>query len=117
MVKISIIPRAISGDGRAIVGNLGIDKPALWSESIGAVDLQPFLSGLGLDLTGWRLTEVTAISGDGTTLAGRGTAADASMSGAWIATIPEPSTWVLGGITLALAAVALYRHAAASRSD
>jgi uncharacterized membrane protein len=95
--------RAVSDDGRVIVGMSA--RPILWTEGTGAVELQPFLTGLGLDLTGWTLTDVRAISGDGKTIAGHGIPPDPSMSGAWIATIPEPSTWLLGGIALSVAAL------------
>jgi hypothetical protein len=83
---------------------VGSSQPAIWFDGA-VVDLQPYLTGLGLDLTGWTLTEVTVLSGDGTTIAGRGIPPDPSMSGAWIATIPEPSTWLLAGTALSTAAV------------
>jgi hypothetical protein len=89
-----------------MVGTIvGSSLPAIWTEATGALELQPFLTGLGLDLTGWRLTEIQAISGDGTTIAGHGIPPDPSMSGAWIATIPEPSSWLLGGIALSTASI------------
>jgi uncharacterized membrane protein len=97
-------PYALSDDGGVMVG-VSAGRPALWTEGTGAMELQPFLAGLGLDLTGWTLTDVRAISGDGTTIAGHGIPPDPSMSGAWIATIPEPSTWLLGGIALSTAAI------------
>jgi uncharacterized membrane protein len=98
--------RAVSDNGSVMVGTIvGSSLPAIWTEATGALELQPFLTGLGLDLTGWTLNDVRAISGDGTTIAGHGIPPDPSMSGAWIATIPEPSTWLLGGIALSAAAI------------
>jgi hypothetical protein len=106
MVELSgFSPYAVSDDARVMVG-VSAGQPALWTEGTGAVELQPFLTGLGLDLTGWRLYDVRAISGDGTTIAGHGFPPDPStMSGAWVATIPEPSTWLLVGIALSTAAI------------
>lgn len=102
---IGIIPGGISDGGQLVIGRLGSNLPALWTEAGGALELQPFLTGLGLDLTGWQLTSVTAISGDGTTIAGQGIPPEPSMSGAWIATIPEPSTWLLGGVAISVSAL------------
>jgi hypothetical protein len=86
----------------------GSSQAAIWFEGVGALDLQTFLIAQGLDLSGWTLGEVTAISGDGTTIAGRGIPPDPSMSGAWIAVIPEPST-----VVLALMAMLLFTKRAA----
>jgi hypothetical protein len=94
-------PVAISDDGRTMIG----DGPEIWMEGTGAVELQPFLTSLGLDLAGWTLTEARAISGDGTTIAGRGIPPDPMMSGAWIAVIPEPPTARLVVFSLAAAAM------------
>ncbi|MEX2138808.1 MAG: PEP-CTERM sorting domain-containing protein [Pirellulales bacterium] len=96
---------AMSDDGSVMVGTIfGSTRPGIWFDGT-VVDLQPYLTGLGLDLTGWTLGNVDVISGDGMTIAGRGLPPDPSMSGAWIATIPEPSTWLLGGIALSTAAI------------
>jgi uncharacterized membrane protein len=105
MTEVAILPRGISDDGGLLIGRLDLNRPALWTEATGAIELQPFLEGLGLDLTGWTLTRVNAISGDGTTLAGQGIPPDPSMSGAWVAVIPEPSTWLLAGTALSIAAI------------
>jgi uncharacterized membrane protein len=94
-------PGAVSDDASVMVGING-GRPAIWTENTGAVELHPFLTSLGLDLTGWTLTEVTAISGDGTTIAGQGIPPDPSMSGAWVAVIPEPSTFGLALVALVL---------------
>jgi uncharacterized membrane protein len=105
---LAFTPRAVSDDGRIVAGVVSFGGPlALWTEETGTVDIQQFLTGLGLDLTGWRLTEVTAISGDGTTIAGHGIPPDPSMSGAWIATIPEPSTWLLAGTSLSATVIGI----------
>jgi hypothetical protein len=57
----------------------------------------------GLDLAGYRLTQVTGISDDGLTLAG--TALGPNGTEAWIATLdlPEPSSGLLLGFGLLIA--------------
>jgi probable HAF family extracellular repeat protein len=66
----------VSSDGNTIVG--GSSSSAgfhafLWTQPLGMVDLNEYLPAHGFDLTGWSLTEVWGISGDGQTLAGNGT--------------------------------------------
>jgi uncharacterized membrane protein len=96
---------AVSDDGNVMVGTIfGSTRPGIWFDGA-VVDLQPYLTGLGLDLTGWTLTTADVISADGMTIAGRGLPPDPSMSGAWVAVIPEPSTWLLGGTALLIGAV------------
>jgi hypothetical protein len=94
---------AVSDDGRTMLGVAG-NRPAIWIDGATS-DLQPFLTGLGINLTGWTLTRTTAISGDGLTIAGQGIPPDPSMSGAWIAVIPEPTSLALAlcGAAVALA--------------
>jgi uncharacterized membrane protein len=101
VTPIGMYPLGISDDGLLAIGRLGLNRPALWTDATGAVELQPFLIGLGFDLSGWTLTEITAISGNGMMLAGRGIPPNHSMSGAWFASIPEPSTYVLAAFAVA----------------
>jgi hypothetical protein len=49
------------------------DRAFLWTAVQGMVDLNTYLSLLGVDLTGWTLAEVTGISADGSALVGYGT--------------------------------------------
>ena len=60
--------------------------------------LQVILTSLGIDLTGWWLSNATGVSADGLTIAGRGTH-NGALEG-WIAVIPEPSTALLMGLGL-----------------
>ncbi len=59
--------------------------------------------GLGSSLTGWTLSEATAISADGTTIVGQGYNPDGNTE-AWMASmdsaavVPEPSSLALLGI-------------------
>ncbi len=101
----------VSGDGSIVVGGGGEMMPEpdaafIWDATNGMQRLSDYLTGLGLDLTGWTLDDATAISADGTTIVGYG-----QHNGnyeAWIANIsmvPEPSTATLIGVGLvALAA-------------
>jgi uncharacterized membrane protein len=85
---------AVSADGSVVVGvsSGAISEPFIWTASGGMQSLQDVLTnqyGLGSELSGWNLVSATGISADGTTIVGGGT------QGAWIATIPEPSTLAL----------------------
>ena len=65
-------------------------------------DLQQVLvSNYGLDLTGWTLTSAYAISADGRTIVGSGSHyyGPEALTEAWIATIPEPSSMALLGLS------------------
>jgi hypothetical protein len=53
------------------------------------------------ELNGWTLNHALAISADGTVIVGNGTNPAGSRE-AWIAVIPEPGTFVLTAIGLAL---------------
>ena len=105
-------PRAISGDGAVVVGsataNGGTPESAfLWTQSLGMVELKSYLVGHGVSgLTGWTLLEATDISADGRTIVGYGTNPTGNME-AWVATVPEPSAWVL--LAMGLAGLVLLR--------
>jgi hypothetical protein len=105
-----LTPYAVSDDGRTMVGPSTSNGLPMIRLDGADFELQPFLTGLGLDLTGWTLTNADVISGDGMTIAGRGIPPDPSMSPAWIATIPEPSTWLLAGTALSIAAIVARRR-------
>jgi probable HAF family extracellular repeat protein len=85
-----------SADGSIIVG-YGTSESGrevfIWDTNNGMRNLKGVLqSEYGLDLTGWTLTEATAISDDGLTIVGSGTNPDGHAE-AWIATLcppPEP---------------------------
>jgi len=100
----------ISADGSVIVGsaNSGVSEAVFWTEADGMRVLQDFLMNeLGLDLTGWQLTNAFGISDDGLTIVGRGTNPDGISQG-WIAVIPEPATGLL--CLLGLAGLGLRRR-------
>jgi hypothetical protein len=67
---------AVSGDGAAVVGNsvfpTGSPRAFLWTSALGVVDLNDYLPTLGIDLSGWVLTNATGASADGGTIVGTG---------------------------------------------
>jgi uncharacterized membrane protein len=80
-------PAAISADGETIVGMSDGDSsfPFLWTAGTGMVNLQSHLGIIGIDMTGWTLTDVTGISADGNTLVGNGV--HNGNSEPWLATL------------------------------
>jgi probable HAF family extracellular repeat protein len=96
----------VSGDGSIIVGSsfrsFSFDPPNgvafIWDTAHGMRDLRHVLvSDYGLDLAGWQLSAAHAISADGRTIVGTG--AHNGTTEAWIATIPEPSSLTLAGMS------------------
>ena len=97
----------VSADGSVIVGSVGGDESGMWDGSTLGVLWTPgdgaryvgdvLADDLGLDLDGWVLREVAAISDDGLTIVGNATKdfGKAEFIGAWIAHIPEPASLAL----------------------
>ncbi len=97
----------VSADGSVIVGSVGGNENewwdgstlgVLWTPSEGARYVGDVLADhFGLDLDGWVLHEVVAISDDGLTIVGNATKdfEKAQFIGAWVAHIPEPGTLAL----------------------
>ncbi len=100
-------PLGVSNDGTAIVGFMmpplsTENKAFIWTQANGVQDLQQVLQqvltadGLGSELTGWTLTEATAITPDGKTIVGNGVDPQGQDEG-WIANLstsmppPPPS--------------------------
>jgi hypothetical protein len=63
--------QAVSNDGRIVVGSSG-GKAFIWDSTQGMRDVNQLLAGAGVDLTGWQLGSVSAISPDGPAIAGSG---------------------------------------------
>lgn len=105
----------VSADGSVVVGrgsSAAGQRAIVWDATNGMRDLSVVLASLGIDLTGWTLTQATAISADGRTIVGVGTNPSGLTEG-WIAVIPEPGTALLLGLGLAGLAT---RRPAARRS-
>jgi probable HAF family extracellular repeat protein len=79
----------VSADGSVIVGIAGnsTDRRVLvWSRTLQWIDLEAYLSGRGVDLSGWDLQGASAVSADGGSIVGYGTHNGAHE--AWIASLP-----------------------------
>jgi len=85
-------PLDVSADGGVIVGSTSFRAVILAEDGVG--DIQAFLESSGLDLRGWNLEYATGVSADGKTIVGFGRGPRGQE--AWVATIPEPSSIVLG---------------------
>lgn len=90
----------LSADGSTVVGRgstaLG-EEAFIWDAANGMRNLKDVLTAQGLNLTGWTLSGAREVSADGLTIVGYGNNPDGKTE-AWIATIPEPSSFVLVSI-------------------
>jgi probable HAF family extracellular repeat protein len=77
-----------SGDGSLVVGFSGVDA-SIWDAQNGMRPVAQVLTDLGLDLTGWTLSEAWAITDDGRVIAGDGTNPDGQPE-SWIAVLSDP---------------------------
>ena len=93
----------IVGRGLTAAGNTAF----IWDSVNGMRPVQDVLASFGVDLTGWRLTDVTGISDDGRILTGIGIN-PGGQTRSWYAVLPEPGTAVL--IALGLAALGVRRQ-------
>ncbi len=86
----------VSADGGVIASG-----PNLWFRGSGWIDLREVLISNGIpELENWSRFMVFDVSPDGKTIAGRGDN-PLGQNQAWIATIPEPSTFVLAALAAA----------------
>lgn len=103
----------VSGDGAIVVGRSTGEngqEAFLWSATTGMISLQSYLTDQGVDLTGWTLNNVWAISADGSTIAGSGLHNGFTegyyVTGLNLTAVPEPSTYALlcglSGLALAV---------------
>src|SRR5262249_24085624 len=82
----------------------------------GMQSLRDVLTGSGVDLTGWVLSQADAVSSDGQVMVGRGTNPQGDLE-SWIAIIPEPATGSLGGAGLSALRVGKRRRMLAKRAS
>jgi uncharacterized membrane protein len=100
----------ISADGSVIVGTgetffedgVGsINEAFYWTAAAGMLNLRDLLiSGGATGLDGWLLTEASGVSADGFTVVGTAVS-PMGMTQAFVATIPEPATMILGALAAA----------------
>ncbi len=108
--------RGVSADGSVVVGgssgSVSGGEAFLWNATEGMQNLNDVLIAAGVSgLDGWILREATAVSADGRTIVGWGTNPVGGYE-AWIATVPEPGTLLLGGMgAVSLLLVAVRRRA------
>lgn len=100
----------VSADGTRIVGQDDVIGAFLWTEARGMESVESILDrhGLAAASSGWTLTQATAISPDGKSIAGFGY--HGGRFTGWVATVPEPSSVCLGAILIAAAAYMLLRE-------
>ncbi len=90
--------RATSGDGSVVVGVASGMRAFIWDAGNGMRNLQTVLTtNYGVDLTGWQLREATAISDDGTVIAGSGRFN--GLPGAWFVDLDWVPMRVSGAFT------------------
>lgn len=91
---------AVNADGTMVVGFATNQtdelRAMLWTQALGMVDLNTYLPAQGVNLTGWTLQSAWGISADGTRITGMGTYLGETR--AFLVTVPEPSTYILGTI-------------------
>ena len=83
------IAQGVSADGAVVVGSSGGGVPSeafIWTDTSGMQSLRDVLVSQGDDLTGWRLTQASGISADGTTIVGLGIN-PSGQTEAWLASL------------------------------
>ncbi len=95
----------IRADGDMLVGTFNLEdgsfQPFIWSEELGTRELSMFLTDdMGIDLGGYTLLTASAISDDGTRIAGVAIS-PSGIPEAYLITIPSPGAGVLALGTLA----------------
>ncbi len=102
----------VSADGSIVVGaGLRANEfiAFVWDADHGTRALKDVLTNdYGLDLTGWELNAALDVSADGRTIVGHGTNPDGDTE-AFVAVVPEPSTFVLAGVAFVALSVCMWR--------
>lgn len=63
----------LSADGSVVIGYVYPAAPTIWTQQLGWRFLAPWLSSVGVNMTGWTLGTTARLSADGTAIAGTGT--------------------------------------------
>jgi len=82
---------AISADGQTVAGFISGSpqaNAAIWTPTLGAVNLNTYLPTIGISVTGWQLEYVMALSADGRVIAGRGW--HNGVEEGWVVRLPSP---------------------------
>lgn len=99
--------RGMSDDGSVMVGrSVGTfgGENVLWIDQKAPIPITDFATSLGIDMTGWRITAVSGVSGDGSTIVGtaRHESWESGHLEGFVLTIPAPgSASILGAALVA----------------
>lgn len=102
---VSAIGLGVTDDGSMAVGYSAAsqgERGFIWDAEHGMRDAKVALQSYGLDLRGWTITRVNAITPDGMVLVGDGV--HGTRNEGWIAVIPSPATAVVLGALLPMSA-------------
>ncbi len=93
--------RSLTDDGSVIVGRIGTDE-VVWVDQGYPVPVETYAERFGLDMTGWHVNFVAAISADGSTIVGgaRHNSWEAGRIEGFVLTIPAPGTIGVLGVAL-----------------
>lgn len=100
----STVATGVSDDALTVVGLKApgfAGKAWIWRQALGLVDLETYLIGQGVNLTGWSLRAATGISGNGNVIAGWGVNPGGQIEG-WIAHLGAPPQLHCAGKTNSL---------------
>jgi probable HAF family extracellular repeat protein len=86
-------PTAIDADGSTVVGRLNSGDGSfamgfIWDQANGMREFEPFLTSLGIDLTGWTFIHPSCLSDDGLRIIGHGI--HNGKTEGFVAVVPEP---------------------------
>lgn len=93
-----IEPRSISPDGTIVLGSLQ-NRAKILNAAGQVQDVATLLGQRGIVFPGWHLTDIVAMSDDGTVWAGNGINPQGFQEG-WVAVIPEPTSAALSVLGL-----------------
>jgi probable HAF family extracellular repeat protein len=104
----------VNDDGTVVIGGLQtptVSGAAIWTPSRGTEFLSTYLTDFGVTIpTGWSLTAVHAVSGDGMTFAGYANNTSTGQHQGFIATVPSPASFVPLFLVVSLGALRRSRN-------
>jgi hypothetical protein len=106
----TVVLRAMDDAGELLVGRDGATETAvIWDAENGVRDFKELLSiqyGMEDALEGWRLLQISDVSGDGKSFFGQGTTPTGELT-TWVATVPEPSSLAI--VAVCMGGLGVYR--------